>query len=145
MIPDPAGDPDGRPPYEVLACVGLTPATSHARVLDASFELLSRRLLTPERNLAWDELRVLRRRMLVDFFLYDVDPTVELDGAARSLSTAMSALETADVAELRQLDPAMLQELAGQGDTGPAASERRPPALDAPPVPEELPLFEFDR
>jgi hypothetical protein len=145
MIPDPAADPDGRPPYELLACVGLTPETSHARVLDASFELLFRRLLTPERNLAWDELRVLRRRMLVDFFLYDVEPSVELDSAAMSLRTALSTLEAADVAKLRRLDPAMLSELAGQEDAGPAASERRSLAFDAPPVPEGIPLFEFDR
>jgi hypothetical protein len=145
MIPDPAGDPDGRPPYELLACVGLTPETSHALVQDASFELLSRRLLTPERNLAWDELRVLRRRMLVDFFLYDIDPSEELDGAARSLRTALSALEAADVAELRRLDPAMLLELAGQEEDGSAASVRLPAVSDVPPIPEEIPLFEFDR
>ena len=102
--------------------------------------------MTPETNAALDELRLLQRRMLVDFFLYDVDPSRELAEAVDSLATALRAFEDPDVAQLRQLDPAILVDMTGGPQVAAAViTEVEPPGLHDTPVPEGIPLFEFDR
>ncbi|MFD0412690.1 hypothetical protein [Streptomyces sp. NPDC127108] len=93
-------DPDSGPsPYDVLADAGVTPWTSQADLRDVPFELLARRLMTPFTQAAWDELRTVRGRLLVDLFRYDVELAAELPGA---------------VAEIDRL----LQEQAGPGGPG---------------------------
>ncbi|MEU7580291.1 hypothetical protein AB0B50_22145 [Streptomyces sp. NPDC041068] len=78
MIEDPSASWDGPFPYGALAPAGVTPWTSHADMQDVSFELLARHLMTPVTQQAWDELRSVRRRLLVDLLLYDVDLAAEL-------------------------------------------------------------------
>ncbi|MFE0138184.1 hypothetical protein ACFWY6_42560 [Streptomyces sp. NPDC059037] len=86
MIKDPETNWDGGPfPYDALAEVGVTPWTTHAALQDISFELLARRLMTPVTQQAWDDLRSVRRRMLAELLLYDVDLT---DGMAPPEATA---------------------------------------------------------
>ncbi|MFI8873360.1 hypothetical protein [Streptomyces sp. NPDC055243] len=92
MIKDPATGWDGGPfPYDALAEVGVTPGTSHADLQDVSFELLARRLMTPVTQQAWDELRVVRRRMVAELLLYDVDLATELPAAVAELDRALAA------------------------------------------------------
>lgn len=78
MIKDPEEAPG---PYDVLAGAGVTPWTSHADLRDVPFDLLARHLMTPATQAAWDELRTVPGRMLVDLFRYDVDLTAELPAA----------------------------------------------------------------
>ncbi|MFH8610473.1 hypothetical protein ACH4D5_23620 [Streptomyces sp. NPDC018029] len=91
MIEDPSADGGGPSPYEVLAPAGVTPWTSHKDMQDVSFELLARHLMTPVTQQAWDELRGVRRRLLVDLFLYDVDPAAELPLALDDIDRALAA------------------------------------------------------
>ncbi|GAB2869202.1 hypothetical protein GCM10027074_41110 [Streptomyces deserti] len=72
MIEDPGEDPDRVPPYAALAPVGVTPRTTHAEMQDVSFELQARRLMTRQTQQAWNDLRNVRRRLLLDLFLYDL-------------------------------------------------------------------------
>ncbi|MEU6822537.1 hypothetical protein ABZ921_18075 [Streptomyces atriruber] len=105
MIKDPSANgagPSGpsRPsPYELLAPAGVTPWTSHKDMQDVSFELLARHLMTSVTQQAWDELRGVRRRLLVDLLLYDVDLAAELPLATadidRALATAPDPLPAA--------------------------------------------------
>ena len=59
-----------------------------------SFKLMARRMMTQRARLAWDELRMIQRRMLVDFMLYDIDLTAEIaaarQAAERELADAAS-------------------------------------------------------
>ncbi|MGW7073977.1 hypothetical protein ACWGH2_01085 [Streptomyces sp. NPDC054871] len=92
MIKDPSTSWDGGPyPYDALAEVGVTPGMSHADLQDVSFELLARRLMTPATQHAWDELRVVRRRMVAELLLYDVDLAAELPAAEAELDRALAA------------------------------------------------------
>ncbi|GAA1895850.1 hypothetical protein GCM10009837_17280 [Streptomyces durmitorensis] len=94
MIKDPSTGWDGGPfPYDALAEVGVTPRTSHADLQDASFELLARRLMTPVTQQAWDELRVVRRRMVVELLLHDVDLESAVPAAEAALDRALAAAE----------------------------------------------------
>ncbi|AZM56190.1 hypothetical protein DMA15_29325 [Streptomyces sp. WAC 01529] len=94
MIKDPDASWEGPFPYDALAPAGVTPWTTHAEMRDVSFELLARHLMTPVTQQAWDELRGVRRRMLVDLLLYDVDPDAELPLAADEIDRRLAA-ETA--------------------------------------------------
>ncbi|MET8683037.1 hypothetical protein ABZV77_02390 [Streptomyces sp. NPDC004732] len=97
MIKDPSANgagPSGpaRPsPYELLAPAGVTPWTSHKDMQDVSFELLARHLMTPVTQQAWDELRGVRRRLLVDLLHYDVDLAAELPSATEEIDRALAA------------------------------------------------------
>lgn len=91
MIQDPSTAWDGPFPYQVLAPTGATPAMPHAEVQDLPFELMTRRLMTPETQRAWDELRTTRRRLLADLLLYDVEPAAEAAAAREEAAEALSA------------------------------------------------------
>ena len=69
---DPLFQWDGPFPYDVLETVGITPDSTMQQVNDASFDLMDQGM-TPEARAAWDELRLVRRRLAVDFFLYRLD------------------------------------------------------------------------
>jgi hypothetical protein len=73
MLKDPLTGWDGPFPYDALAPAGITPAASMKQVVDASFDLMAQGAMSPEVREAWDQLRIPRRRLFVDFFLYDVD------------------------------------------------------------------------
>ncbi|MEU5957084.1 hypothetical protein [Streptomyces sp. NPDC047525] len=94
MIKDPSTGWDGGPfPYDALVDVGVTPRTSHADLQDVSFELLARRLMTPVTQQAWDELRVVRRRMVAELLLYDVDLESDAPAAEAALDRALATAE----------------------------------------------------
>lgn len=58
--------------YAVLARFGVTPDSSIAQVLDASFEMSPADHASPAVNEAWESLRTVRQRILIDLF----DPTL---------------------------------------------------------------------
>ncbi|MBW5424465.1 hypothetical protein GKQ77_23365 [Streptomyces sp. BG9H] len=91
MIKDPDASWEGPFPYDALAPAGVTPWTTHAEMRDVSFELLARHLMTPVTQQAWDELRGVRRRMLVDLLLYDVDLDAELPLAVAEIDRSLAA------------------------------------------------------
>ncbi|APY85771.1 hypothetical protein DCW30_26675 [Streptomyces alfalfae] len=106
MIKDPEAGREGPFPYDALAPAGVTPWTTHADMRDVSFELLARHLMTPVTQQAWDELRGVRRRLLVDLLLYDVDMEAELPLAAAEIDREL-ALEAApqDPQQAAEQDP----------------------------------------
>ncbi|WP_030779577.1 hypothetical protein [Streptomyces sp. NRRL S-920] len=104
MIKDPDASWEGPFPYDALAPAGVTPWTTHADMRDVSFELLARHLMTPVTQQAWDELRVVRRRMLVDLLLYDVDLDAELPVAAAEVDRHL-AVETASPGHADEATP----------------------------------------
>lgn len=91
MIHDPSTMWDGPFPYEVLAPAGAGPDTPHTEMQDLSFELMSRRLMTPRTQHAWHELRTTRRRLLADVLLYDVEMGTALPAAREEAEEALSA------------------------------------------------------
>jgi hypothetical protein len=90
MLKDPLTRWHGPFPYDVLERVGITPAASLRQVLDASFALMEQGGMTPEARQAWDELRLVPRRLLVDFFLYSLDPAAEIARARRALEAEIA-------------------------------------------------------
>lgn len=112
MFKDPAARWEGEYPYDALAPVGVTPASTAREILDASYELMARCLMTSSVRRAWDELRAPDRRLVVDFFLYDVDLAsviahasehIErelLDGSATSADLSVPALIAAELASI---------------------------------------------
>ncbi|MDJ1137447.1 hypothetical protein [Streptomyces iconiensis] len=91
MFKDPRTTWDGPYPYDVLAPAGVTPETTHADMQDVSFELMTRRMMTPETQTAWNELRTVPRRLRADLVLYDVDPAAETPGELEATRTALSS------------------------------------------------------
>jgi hypothetical protein len=85
MFKDPATRWDGTFPYDALAAVGITPESSAKEILDASYELMARGLMTPAVRRAWDELRAPDRRLVADFFMYEVDLPSEITAAAERI------------------------------------------------------------
>ncbi len=49
---------------------GVNPSTTIQEVKDALFDLMSKGTVKPEDRLAWDELRLPERRLVLDFFMY---------------------------------------------------------------------------
>jgi len=81
VLRDPLTRWSGRFPYDVLAPAGITPESTLQEVRDVSFELMAAGRMTAEVRRAWDELRSLPRRLLVDFLLYPVDLPAEIAAA----------------------------------------------------------------
>lgn len=134
MIRDPAARGSGADAYDMLAAAGITPHSSAGEVLDASFELMARGLMTVEVRQAWDELRAVERRLVVDFFYYEVDLETQIATATQDLEHDLLA-PSAPAIDMPRLavdlsDLASLQE------------EVRDVVL--PPVQTVLPLHEFD-
>jgi len=75
---------DGPFPYVLLARFGITPNSTAAEVLDASFDMADA-LSDPPTNDAWESLRLCRNRLFLDFFCTDLPddaaPAVPRDGA----------------------------------------------------------------
>ncbi|MFI0409329.1 hypothetical protein [Actinomadura sp. 3N508] len=117
IIPRGSGAWPGPFPYDVLACAGVTPDTSHAAMQDVPFDLLARRAMTPEAQQAWNELRTVRRRMLADLMLYDADPAADLAAARAEVEAALrDPGEPPGVARCLELDPPLSPDLAAELD-----------------------------
>lgn len=112
MLKDPLTTWNGLFPYDALAPIGVTPASSMRDIMDASFDLMAQGLMTPEVRQAWDELRFTQRRLLVDFFLYQVDLPTEIAQASAGLEQALvTGAEAPDVSSLLTLDHGELRRM----------------------------------
>lgn len=133
MIKDPLTVWQGPFPYDVLADVGVTPHMPHARMQDVPFDLLATGM-RPQSQKAWDELRSVQRRLLVDLLLYPVDPAHEVEGALARVER-----ELAEPGEPPEVAEALEFEAPPPADW---ADEFGPLAL---PEPREVPSYaEFD-
>lgn len=120
MIVDPLTTWKGPFPYAELAAAGVTPELTQSDMADVSFTLMTRRMLNPRTQKAWDELRMVRTRLLADVLLYDVDPATDAPDVERE-----PVSEPPEVA--RALSPAA----AVAGDL---ADEIKPVRLPPPPT-----------
>lgn len=112
MVRDPLTRWDNLFPYDVLAFAGITPDSTIAEIRDASFDLMARNEMTPEVRQAWDDLRIASRRVVVDFFLYQIDVAAELATAGSSLEEVLQRwAEPPDPGPLLAPDPTELEEL----------------------------------
>ncbi|AXK36923.1 hypothetical protein DVA86_34785 [Streptomyces armeniacus] len=155
MFKDPLTAWHGPFPYDVLAPVGVTPATTHSEMQDVSFDLMVQRLMTPETQTAWNELRTLQKRLLVDAVLWDVDPEAEIATARQELDEALSDPgEPPEVAACLAPPGAdaldwLVEELDGVelNAPEPALPDEADDALSGAPVPPGLldELIRFDR
>lgn len=115
MLKDPLTAWDGPYPYDVLALVEVTPHHSHAEILDLSYELMERGLMTPLARIAWEELRRVERRLLADLLLYDLDPQTEVAAASAAIDAELRRPGPPQYAEeALELRPELLDELAGE-------------------------------
>ncbi|MFC9428330.1 hypothetical protein [Streptomyces sp. NPDC056987] len=118
MIKDPLTEWDGPFPYNELTVAGVTPDTTHAAMADVSFDLMTRRLMNARTQNAWHELRDLRRRLLADVLLYDIDPAEEVARARADLAAERDAAggggEPPEVARALSVPVAWLDALAGE-------------------------------
>jgi hypothetical protein len=99
MLRDPLIKWNGPFPYDVLAIASITPESDMKAVREASYDLMSQGLMTAEARQAWDELRLVPRRLFVDFFLYPVDLSAEIDRASERVEQALDELITALISE----------------------------------------------
>ena len=90
MLKDPLLRWTGPFPYDALAPAGITPGSSQREILDASFVLMEKGLMTPEVRQAWDELRRVPRRLVVDFFLDPIDLPREIARARQVLDSDLA-------------------------------------------------------
>lgn len=110
--------------YLALAATGITPDSPMSAVMAASYALLDLGM-TPDLHVCWNELRLIERRLAVDFFLYDlsVDP----------------ALSPAGVAAVPPLPVGWLESLAyplpAEREFASCAPSEPAPFLDEPPAP----------
>ena len=130
MIKDPLTAWPGPFPYDVLGEVGITPDSSHAEVGDASFVLMTRRLMNPVTQKAWDELRDVRRRLLADALLYDVDLGEEVRRARARLARELA--EPDEPPEVAAALAVSIELLDGLGGDPTAVALAPPPPLDLP-------------
>jgi hypothetical protein len=76
--------------YDALAPAAITTDATTREILDASFELMAKGLMAPEVRQAWDELRHVPRRLVVDFLWLAVDLPREIDRARQALDAGPS-------------------------------------------------------
>src|SRR5207248_447416 len=125
MLKDPFTAWDGPFPYDLLKPVGATPELPHAEMLEIPFELLSQGLMSPEANHAWEELRLIERRLFVDLMMYELDPATEIAAARAAVER-----ELADPGEPPEVDQAL--RIPPDLVEGLAAEVRPPEPLPAP-------------
>jgi hypothetical protein len=83
-------------PYDILAKTGITPDSDSTAVLNASFDLMAKGLLTGEVQDAWDILRSADRRLFVDFFLYSMESSTASEGIDQSSGSSTRQAEHRD-------------------------------------------------
>jgi hypothetical protein len=149
MIRDPETRWNGPYPYAALEKAGLTPESTQDEVANASFTLMSRRMMNPVTQKAWDELRELPTRLLADALQYDVDAPAELERAQAWVRRERVASAAVDTAPYWSMPPELLASL---GDDLPELEVAPPGPVDLPPDTAEFPsqglvdrLIRFDR
>lgn len=144
MLTDPQAGRDGRFPYDLLAEAGVGPGSSMEEIRDASFLLMEQGRWSPEVRGAWDELRMVERRLAVDFLLYDVE-TGDVEVGAEAASARQAVL--AALRQQSRTTPAELCDLDGEFreiTLDPLAAPDTT-AFDQPPPLPGPDIVEFDR
>jgi hypothetical protein len=72
VILDPRDLEQARNPYVVLQTAAITPMASLQMVQNVSFTFMAQGGMSDEQRQAWDELRIIPRRLVLDFFLYGI-------------------------------------------------------------------------
>jgi hypothetical protein len=109
---------NGQFPYDLLAAVGITPQSSQAEVEDASFALMTKRMMNPATQKAWDELRDPQRRLLVDILLYNADPAEEIARVKERIERELAdPEEPPELATVLMMPAELLHELADELST----------------------------
>jgi hypothetical protein len=73
----------GRCPYDVLSDGKITSQSSMKEVIDVPFQLIEQGSWNSEEKLAWEEIRTVPKRLLVDFLLLQMS-TEEIMAALRN-------------------------------------------------------------
>jgi hypothetical protein len=68
---DPLFNWTGSFPYDLLSRLNITPDSTIQEINEAGYDLLASGTL--EEQDAWNELRLVKRRLLIDFFLYQLN------------------------------------------------------------------------
>ncbi|THV39836.1 hypothetical protein [Glycomyces buryatensis] len=149
MIRDPHTVWNGRYPYEALEPAGIGPASTQDEVEDASFTLMTKRLMNPVTQTAWDELRELPKRLLADALLYDVDTEAEIERAGAWVRRERESQAQVDTDRYWSMPPELPAALAAdlpELEVGP------PPEVELPAEADQFPsqafidkLIRFDR
>src|SRR5215216_3579118 len=92
--------PTGPFPYDALSAANITPASDMREVMDAIYVLVEQGLRTTETELAWDELRIVQKRLWVDLFLYPITVEEILATLANTWEQQESELLTKDLEAL---------------------------------------------
>ena len=78
-------------PYEILTRAGIGPFSTHAEVQKASFVLMTSGGMSAKEREAWNELRLLERRLLIDLFRHPSEPTPDAGAPPPSTAYAFGA------------------------------------------------------
>ncbi len=160
LLNDPEMPWDAGCPYEYLNArlqaaghPGIGPESSAKDIKDALFDLMATGRPSQQDRVAWDELRLLDRRLLVDFFLYRaeaLDPT-DLDSLLRDRPVP---LELPDFLQLADVTPDLTKalEIPDAFDPGPKpvtvpiepSKDLAPPLDFGPLLPDLKTLLEED-
>lgn len=149
MIRDPDAVWNGPYPYEVLEKAGIGPDSTRDEVANASFKLMTHRMMNPVTQKAWDELRELPKRLLADALLYDVDTAAEIERARAWVRRERATSAEVDTERYWSMPPDLLATLA---DDLPELETEAPGEVELPPEAEAFPsqglidsLIRFDR
>lgn len=111
LLKDPALPWPGEFPYESLnrrlreaGHPGLDASSTAREVKDALFDLMALRSVGAEARLAWDELRLPERRLVLDFFMYAFETGSESIWSDALCELPMP-LEMPDFSELADCEP----------------------------------------
>ena len=112
MLRDPCNSWEGgEHPYDVMRPVGITPDSTRQQVLDAQYDMVDKKLWTPEKRPPWDELRNIESRIWLDLFYYPVSEH-DIGEAVRDLVAAGEEVAVPDVKAWLELDFRELDRLA---------------------------------
>jgi hypothetical protein len=120
LVFDPSIPWDGPFPYTVLARLGITPQSTSAEILDASYTIVAEAATDQRLNDAWESLRLTPRRLLADFFCFELDEPALATPGERPSGVPWNLIETLD-----RLDSSVTLPLR------PTAEPPMPPRLSA--------------
>ncbi|MCI0439058.1 MAG: hypothetical protein L0177_07990 [Chloroflexi bacterium] len=112
MIRDPLMDwGDAGFPYDVLAEPSITPQSSASYIHKAHDTLVSGKPWTRERRQAWDKLRKIQERLLVEFFLYPVTEARIVQAIESLCEESKATPPQPDFARLMRVDASALDNI----------------------------------
>ncbi len=126
---DPQARRDNGVPYDLLSVAGVGPGSSMEEIRDASYLLMEQGQWSPEVRAAWDELRMVERRLAVDFLLIDTDVATEAASAREAILAALRRQASTDPAELYDVEQELREITLGSLDAASTAAFDQPAPL----------------